>query len=238
MKLKRGWRFLIVLFLCLLTTNVIEISGMNTGFSTEAMPEEKQTAFVSNISMLRLTQEPAKKGIQCFDVNEHGMIAVVQESTRGKDVCVYNTQGEFMYGYSFDCGQSIGVEWDYEHINVYFVRSDVIVAIDSDGNIVAVNKVHDTIDNNAHKNDLLYATSRIVDDTTYLIRNDMGVLNWIAPSFSQVVVMDGSGTENIIYDVNSAQLVQMIVIVCVVFAMVAYAVVCIIWSADKGKRTV
>ena len=226
----------IFVLLIVISTNVIEVSAMNTGFSTEELSEKTKTSFVSNINVSPLIAEPDKKAIACFDVNEQGMIAVGQKGSQGKEICVYTSQGEFLYGYTFNCTQSFCVEWDEQHVNIYFVRSDVIISLDSDGNILDIKSVQDTIDNNSYRNSLLYSTSRIVGNTTYLIRNDMGILNWIAPSFSQIVTIDATGTESVIYDVNSMQLAKMITVIVIVCVFVAVAVVCISRQFIKNKR--
>ena len=226
MNFKRIYLFLSLLLLIVFFTNAIEVNAMDTGFSTEEISEEKKTAFVSNINVSLLREEPEKSGILCFDVNEQGMIAVGNKDSQSKKICIYTSQGEFLYGYTFNCTQSFCVEWDEQHVNIYFIRSDVIISLDSDGNILDIKAVQDTIDNNSYRNSLLYSTTRTVGNTTYLIRNDMGILNWIAFSFSQIVAVD-AGTEFVIYDVNSVQLAKMIVAVCFicVCAFVAVAVI-------------
>lgn len=236
MKFKQLYLLLSFVLLIVFFTNVIEVKAMDTGFSTEDLSEETKTTFVSNINISSLKAEPEKREILCFDVNEQGMIAVGQKGAQGKEVCVYTSQGEFLYGYAFNCNQSFGVEWDEQHVNIYFVRSDVIISLDSDGNILDIKAVQDTIDNNTYRNSLLYSTTRLVGDNTYLIRNDMGIFNWIASSYSQIITIDAMGTECIIYDVNSMQLANMIVttgIVCV-FVFVAMAV--IVWQFIKLWR--
>lgn len=227
MNFKRIYLFLSLLLLIVFFTNAIEVNAMDTGFSTEEISEEKKTAFVSNINVSLLREEPEKSGILCFDVNEQGMIAVGNKDSQSKKICIYTSQGEFLYGYTFNCTQSFCVEWDEQHVNIYFIRSDVIISLDSDGNILDIKAVQDTIDNNSYRNSLLYSTTRTVGNTTYLIRNDMGILNWIAFSFSQIVAVDAAGTESVIYDVNSVQLAKMIVAVCFIcaFAFVAVAVI-------------
>lgn len=227
MKLKRINLLLSFVFLIVFSTNAIEVNAMNTGFSTEELSEETKTTFVASINVSPLSAEPEKRGVLCFDVNKQGMIVVGQKGSQDEEICVYTSQGEFLYGYTFNCTQSFGVEWDEQHINIYFIRSDVIISLDSDGNILDIKKVQDTIDNNSYRNTLLYSTTRTVGNTKYLIRNDMGILNWIASSYSQIVTIDATGTESIIYDVNSMQLTKMIVtigLICV-FVLVAIAVV-------------
>ena len=236
MNFKRIYLFLSLLLLIVFFANATEVNAMDTGFSTEEISEEKKTAFVSNINVSLLREEPEKSGILCFDVNEQGMIAVGNKDFQSKKICIYTSQGEFLYGYAFNCSQSFGVEWNGQNTNIYFVRSNVIISLDSEGNILDVKAIKASIDNNSYSNSLLYSTKRTVGNTTYLIRNDMGILNWIAFSFSQIVAVDAAGTESVIYDVNSVQLAKMIVAVSFICAFVFVAVAVIVRSFIKLRR--
>lgn len=236
MNLKRTFLFFSFLFMFVFLTNVKEVNAMNTGFSTEELTGEERNTFVSNIRISHFTMEPVKRSILCFDVNENGMIAIGRNGAYGKEVCIYAADGNFLYGYTFDCSQSFGVEWDNEYINIYFVRSDVIISLDSDGNILDIKKVQNTINNNTQSNHLLYSTTRSVGDTTYLIRNDMGIFNWIAFSYSQIIAIDATGTEYIIYDVNSTQSFKTVVFFVVILMCVSVAVAIIIRRFIKLKH--
>lgn len=236
MKMKQIYLLLSLVALIISSTNAIEVNAMNTGFSTEELSEEMKTTFVSSINVSPLSAEPEKKGVLCFDVNEQGMIAVGQKDSQGKEICIYTSQGEFLYGYRFNCTQSFCVEWDEQHVNIYFIRSDVIISLDSDGNILDIKSVQDTIENNSYRNSLLYSTNRTVGSTTYLIRNDMGIFNWIASTFSQIVTIDATGTESIIYDVNSMQLTKMIVTISLICVFVLVAIAVVVWQFIKLRR--
>ncbi len=236
MKLKQKYLLLSFLLLIFSFINVIDVNAMNTGFLTEELSEEIKTTFVSNINISPLKEEPVKREVLCFDVNEQGMIAVGQKGSQKKEVCVYTPQGEYLYGYAFNCTQSFGVEWDEQYINIFFVRSDVIISLDLDGKVLDVKGLSNTVDNNTYRNSLLHSTKRIVGDTTYLIRNDMGIFNWIASSYSQIITVDAMGTECIIYDVNSMQLTNMIVIIGIVCVFVFIAIAVIAWRFIKLRR--
>lgn len=112
----------------------------------------------------------------------------------------------------------------------------MIISLDSDGNILDIKAVQDTIDNNSYRNSLLYSTTRTVGNTTYLIRNDMGIFNWIATSYSQIVTIDATGSESIIYDVNSMQLTKTIVTISLICVFVFVAVAVVIWQFIKLRR--
>ena len=236
MKLKRISQLLLFVLLIVFSTNAIEVNAMNTGFSTEEISEETKTTFVASINVSPLSAKVEKKGVLCFDVNEQGMIAVGQKGSQGNEICVYTSQGDFLYGYTFNCTQSFCVEWDEQYINIYFIRSDVIISLDSDGNILDVKIVQDTIDNNSYRNLLLYSTTRTVGNTTYLIRNDMGIFNWTASSFSQIVTIDATGTESIIYDVNSMQYTKTIVTISLICVFVLVAIAVVFWQFIKLRR--
>ncbi len=228
MKIKRNFLLIsIFIFVLVLVCNPIVVNAINTGFLTDELPEKVQNQFIENIDLRLIKSEPEKSSVVCFDVNENQMIAVGQKSTDRKVIGVYLSDGIFQYGYTFNCSGSFGVEWDKDNLNIYFVRSDVIISLDSDGNIVDIKSVKDTIDNNSYRNSLLYSTTLTVGNTTYLIRNDMGILNWIATSYSQIVVKDVAGAENVIYDVNSMQLLNTIIssIFVLVFVIVTITII-------------
>ena len=151
--------------------------------------------------------EPEKRGILCFDVNEQGMIAISMEhGFRKKEICVYSSQGEFLYGYAFRANGIIAVEWDQENLNLCFVRGGTLMSLDRSGNVLDIKDIPTTIRNDRYENDLLYTYKRTVGETTYRICNDQGlILNFLTTSFSQIVVTDPDGTERIIYDVNEAE---------------------------------
>ena len=64
----------------------------------------------------------------------------------------------------------------------------------------------------------------------------MRLFNWIALSFSQIVAIDATGTESIIYDVNSMQLTKMIVTISLICVLVFVAVAVVIWQFIKLRR--
>ena len=224
------------LFACLFVK--IDANAMNTGFSTEELSEEQKTTFLSNIGLSTIITEPNKKSILCFDANEHGMIAVGTKGSRNgrKEVYVYTTEGDFLYGYAFNCAQSFAVEWDEQLLNIFFVRSDIIISLDQNGNVLDIKSVQDTINNNSHTNLLLYSTERKVGNASYIMRNDMGPLNWLTFSYSQIVAVDSAGTENVIYDVNSMQLTKTIVGIVFISIFVFIIILGIAREFIKAKR--
>ena len=228
--------FALLLLLLLLSNGGIKVSAMNTGFSTVSLPEDDIFTFLKNVNISMLADEPKKKAIECFDVNKKGMVAIGQEGAHGKEVCIYSSNGTFLYGYTFTCSGGFGVEWDGDNINFYFVRSSVIVSITPNGEILDVFEVQNTIENNSYMNHFIHSTERSVGDTKYVVRNNIGILNLFASSYSQMVTIDIAGEESIIYEVSSTQFSNMVVIFIGVILLVCLAVGIIIWQFVKLKQ--
>lgn len=224
--------FTIILLLCSLTGEAL---AMNTGFDTEPLPPEKRDEILGRLHHYVLTAEPQRKAIRCFDVNDQGWIAVGSEAGEDKIVCVYSNSGDYLYGYRFNTSGSFYVEWDGDCLLIYHVRGDLAVSVDSAGEIRDIARIQDT-ENNTSYWYTLYATRRKAGDTLYVIRNDMGLLNIMASSYSQLVKVDANGEETILYDVNAAQLKKTVVILAIVLAAVAAAIACIVGSFKQAAK--
>lgn len=233
---KRRRLFTLVFLLFLLLINEAAADDLHTGFSTEALPEKDRSTFLSNTDLHAVKEAPAQQGIQCFDVSENGMIAIGQNDRDGATLCVYSPDGAFQYGYSFHCKQSFGVEWDGERINICFVRSDVIMAVNREGEVLDIARIQNTIDNNTYWNHMLGSTERVSGDTKYSIRNDMGILNVLAPSYSQLIATKATGEETILYDVNSAQFAKICTVCILAIAFILLAIAVIVWQFVRLNR--
>lgn len=236
MKMKRGYLFLLSILIFVLFTNVMKVSAMNTGFKTNQLPSEEKNLFISNINILTIDKEPVNKTITCFDVNSNRLLAIGQNTSDRKTICIYSNEGVFQYGYTFNCSGDFGVEWDEENLNIYFVRSSVIVSVTPNGELLDVFEVQNTIENNSYVNHFIHATKRTIGNAEYYIRNNMGVLNLFASSYSQISVKDITGSERIIYDVGSMQFFNMIVVIAIVCVFISVVIAVIAYQFIKLRR--
>jgi len=236
MKMKRSCLFLLFTFIFVLFTNMMTVEAVHTGFQTDYMTNEDKNTFISNVNISPIDQEPAKNTIKCFDVNNNHLIAIGQNASERKTICVYSNEGVFQYGYTFRCNGDFGIEWDGENLNIYFVRSDVIVSVTPGGEVLDVLEVQNTIDNNSYVNHFIHSTKRVIDDTEYVIENNPRIFDWVTASYSQVVVKDETGSETTIYDAASVQVFNVIVTFIIVFGFVAVAVSVIVGQLIRIKR--
>ena len=229
--------FTILLLIFLLTNGVVEVLATNMGFSTEVLPEDDIDTFLKNINISFFEDEPSKTGIKCFDVNENGVIAIGCSSSDIKTVCIYTNDGDFQYGYRFNCSGDFGVELYNDNLIVYFVRSDVAIMVNSMGKVESILKIKNTSENNYYWNHFVFSTKRKVGDMEYMLRNDMGVFNLFALSYSQLWKTDATGNEQLIYDANSTQLFYVLMMFFGV--LVSVGVVAVIITKEfrkKGKK--
>ena len=210
MKLKK-YSFVLLLS-CVLFGIGVEVSAMNTGFLTEKLPENDVQMLLENVNIQMFTKEPEKNTIQCFDVDENGTIAVGCNNFNKKTVCLYSAEGCFQYGYTFMTDGSFGVELDNEILIIYFVRGDIAVAIGPNGQIESVRKIQTTTENNSYWNNSVYLKSRKSGNNEYTLKNDMGVFNIFASSYSKLIVTNVDGEEKILYDAGSVGFFRILVI--------------------------
>jgi len=121
-------------------------------------------------------------------------------------------------------------------LNIYFVRSSVIVSVNPKGEVLGAFEVENTIDNNSYINHFFHTTKRTIGKDEYLIGNNMGLLNFFATSYSQIIVKDSTGFENVIYDVGSMYLTKMIVTISLICVFVLVAIAVVFWQFIKLRR--
>lgn len=231
--------FIMVLLLLLLPINRgTSALTINIGFSTEALSADERNILLSNIKISMLSIEPPKKAVECFDVNESGLIAIGSNTYDNKIISIYTSNGIFQYGYSFKCSGKFGVEWSKDCLIIYLVRSDVAIVVDSMGEVKDVLKIQNTIENNSYWNHFVFSTKRNNIDTVYTLRNDMGFFNIFASSYSQVVATKTNGEEVIIYDVNQDQFLNMLLIFIVVIVFILIVIFYLIRLLIRTKYNI
>ncbi len=220
--------FFTILLLFSLTNEKVGAQALDTGFSTEALSQDDIDTVLKNVNISMLAGEPSKRPIECFDVGENGVIAIGCSDSENKTVCIYTDDGDFQYGYSFECSGDFGVELHENILNIYVVRGNVLLSVDAAGKIVSVLKIQNTSENNSYWNHFVFLTKREVGGNTYTIKNDMGIFNVFASSYSQLTVTDVDGGEKIIYDVSQIQFLNTLAVFICAIAFIGLAVTIII----------
>ncbi|MHB8964202.1 MAG: hypothetical protein ACYC5K_13730, partial [Saccharofermentanales bacterium] len=163
MKSKKLESAIVILVILALITG-IPVMAMSNGFEMEKMDTVAQKNIADNLDLVLIRTPSIDGAITCFDISEAGDIALGFNNFERRSVCVYNSDGRFKYGYSFDTAGQFGIGWDEERVAVYLNRSGIAVFIDDNANIMEVQKILDTIPNNSYWNHTVFKTTRHTDD--------------------------------------------------------------------------
>lgn len=206
------------------------------GFSTKELSDEEQRKILNNIHISILDKIPRKAAIKCFDVNENGLIAIGSSDSEKKTICIYSAEGIFLYGYQFSTPGSFGLAWENDSIIIYFVRSALAVTVNASGEVENILRIEETPENSAYRRDVVFSTTRVVGDYEYIIKNDGGILDFFAATYSKLVVINGAGEENIIYDVSSELSIKRTIILIAVVLYIGVAVIVLARQIIKLRR--
>lgn len=214
------------------------IAADQTGFQTSAVSEDEIKSLIKDFDVILLTDEPNKRTINCFDVNENGLVAIGSQSQENCNISIYNSDLKFLYGLSFECAGSYYIEWNNENLNIYYVRDNIAVSYNSNAEITNIEKIDDTMENNSYWY-VLKKTERQIGDVRYKIQNNLGALNFFIgqSSYSQLVKIDESGAENILYDVNNEQKSECIFSLLFLLVFIILLTSIIILSVRKNKKS-
>lgn len=228
--------FMALLLLAIAANIGVKASAANTGFSTESLPEDEMASFLENTNVSILDTEPERKPIDCFDVNENGLIAIGCSDSENRTICIYSNNGQFLFGYRFKCNGEFGVEFAESDLAIYFVRSAVAMTVNHTGEVAEIRKIQNTIENNAYWNNHVFSNSRKIGDTEYSLKNNFGIFNVFASSYSQLIVREANGEERILYDVNSSYFSRLLFMFICVLLIICLAVTVIAREFVKLKR--
>ena len=219
----------------IIQSSMISASALNTGFAVADISEDEQEKIEGNLQLKLITSEPTKYPVACFDVREDGMLVIGSDSgIDKKTICIYN-QGEFQYGYTFKSAGAFEVEWDGDLINLCTVRSGLVISIDANGRILQISKIEDTYANNSYWYDV-GANKKSVQDQTYAIQNDLGLLNLFAMGYSQLTSTNADGQTTVLYDARTIVFVQSLLVTTLTLILVVATVIFLIRAFWKCRH--
>jgi len=208
---------LMVLFtVCFLIMGTIEVSAESNKLSTVPISEERAEEILEYIDLVFLTEEPGKCGIASFDVNEKGMVAIgLDNMSVSNIICIYDSDGTFLYGYNFKTQGAYDVEWDGDILNIYTVRSYNAIAVNSEGEVQNVFDIKESVANDTYWRKVIDAKKKEAGGNTYALKSGIGILGIFSPAL--LTVTDATGEQRVVYD---ARLNQAFISMCfVVFAL-------------------
>lgn len=188
----------ILIVICVFLSLPVCVSAEATGvlgFPVESFTEEEKNEYIAAIKLKLLDSDGYKSGISSFDVSESGKVVLAIPDQR---IYVYDSTGDFLYGYYFSLDGDYGVGFVDENVAIYAVRGDAIAIYDPNGNCV---DVYSVLNPNKHSKQLTQVfsrTSKEVNGKTYTLERDVE-----AATYARVVIWNEDGTKDIIYDISA-----------------------------------
>lgn len=185
-----------------------------TGFSLQEMTMEEQMEYENSLEITKYLEEPEeeiKEPIDCFDVSEDGIILIGCYRKLNKRIMLYDSDGSFLWQYQIHLRGEFEIEWVNDGIALYSGEYQVAIVFDLSGKIISVKKINNTLQSRNYWYQLYDRTCIAVGNREYVIRSEMGILNWIGTSQTQLVLIEENGEEKILYDVNDRTIVIMVI---------------------------
>ena len=208
----------------------------------QPVDEEKETYLISSIKLTR-TNENIISEVDCFDISEEGIIATgIGLENRQKYIRVFTEDNDFLYGFFFYTDGAFLLEWNDENLCIYLVRSNYYVTINSDGNVLDVEKIELTKNNRKYINNVLWATEKTVGNKTYSLKDGEGIHTIFIATYSRLHITE-NGVEKVIIlnenPVDSFEMGPWFFIILYAWIFVATIILCIgriINKIRKGKK--
>ncbi|MCH5298023.1 MAG: hypothetical protein J1E85_10200 [Ruminococcus sp.] len=209
-----------LLAILLTTYSYISTSAMTTGFDIEQIPTEQAEEFLDNINLIYESEEAHHHSIKCFDISDSGLIAVGIDEDIEKHINVYDNNGIFQYGYSFENQGTYGIEFDKDNLIIYTVRGENAYLIDNKGNCLEVCKINNSLENNSYWNHNVFAKSKKVGNSKYVLSKAI----IFSPSYSKLTKISSDGTEFVIVDVSTDSVIYIIIVIIIAITVISISI--------------
>ena len=220
--MKKSNMIIVILTLALLLyCNTIGVFA-EVDFLTE--PEDDETFLDiehASQNITPLQSVPIKGYIRCFDVNEQGMIVVGTGMFSNNKICIYNSDGEYQYGFDYYSTGSYAVGWNGENILIYSVRGNLVTEVTSNGEVISVLKIKETDDIHSRWNYVQYSKKKVVGEVTY------------KRTVFKITKIDELGQKIIVY---RASPLKMIIIIFTMMIIVTFIIGVVIYSIFYFKK--
>lgn len=160
--------------------------------------DESEKAYAISSLQLTRTDKNIVSEVDCFDVNDEGIIAtgIGLENTK-KYIRVFTEDNEFLYGFFFYTTGAFLLEWNDENLCIYLVRSDYYVTINSNGDILDIEEIELTKNNRRYIDNVLGATEKTVGNKTYSLKDGEGIHTIFIATYSRLHITE-NGVEKVI----------------------------------------
>lgn len=236
--MKKRYIVLSVIFvqiIALLITSVLAIQSGLTMYSLEEGEKER----INQNRNVEIYRTPISGSIACFDISNEGKIALGHATSftnNHAQISVYDEDFNFLYGLRFKVSGSYYVSWSGEDLLVYTVRNDIAAVYNENGSCLEMMKCDTSAENYSYVRKVLAAKKRTSGGKTYKLKNNFGLLNLVASSYSCLVQIDTFGNEEVIYNTSGEYLTRLILKVLLINAFVAFGILAMVKRLERIEK--
>ena len=77
-----------------------------------------------------------------------------------------------------------GVLFSGEYLDICFIRGDLVLTVNSEGDLIKIEKIQNTYENREYWENGVFATRRTNDNTEYTLKNDKGFFNFFSAKYT------------------------------------------------------
>ncbi len=194
-------KIIVLLILVIISGTPLTASALDSGLIAETLPEDQYSSIYNNsTNNLKKITSYTPQAVKCFDVREDHMIVIGTATGNNAMIAVYDSIGNFQYGFETIVYGDFFVMWSGYDIACYTVRGNLLFIVNKDGKIIDIKKVASNKETSKYQWDVLEATTRTVDTTTYRMTNGT-IADFFSSSYKKITKTDAEGT-TVIYDAS------------------------------------
>lgn len=183
----------------------------NYEFETTDLSENEVNQIWQNINLRKSSDLKSLDSIELpivsFDVSKDGIILLGFKENK---IAISNSNNVLTL-FEFDNDGSFYVQWNDGNILLMLVRGSIVIEFSQDGQLINMVKTDDSSVKTIPMESNSKRKSVNIGQASYYVKNDMGIFNFLASSYSQLITEDSQGNQTILYDVNNTQMTKTIV---------------------------
>lgn len=192
---KRLFLISIIILIILLSLVLSAYASSLYGFESIKLSENEINQIWDKLNIKNLSTNISLDDINLpiisFDVSDEEMIIL---GFKNNQVIIIDKNKIIQTYLEFSNNGLFYVQWKKNNILLYLVRGGIIVELTSNGQLINMIKTDDNnINNNFLWNEISKKTNIDIDNSTYIVKNDMGILNIFTSSYSQLVKINSNG---------------------------------------------
>lgn len=236
MKIK-WYRFVIFSFLSVLFISLQMILPASAyeyrNYITTQVSFDKQQEYLDRLNFELLTDDSEKHPFECFAISSDGLIALGFDTSDDAIIYVYDTNGEFEYGFRFlnnHC--AFTVFFEDEVLSIYWGKSRYIGSFDSEGNCLRLHELVNCAQNSdAYHSDRYRPNEGEINNIQYKAERVAGYLG----GYTCFTIIDGANS-CVIFDVS--QIYRQHIMIFCVFAAVILWLLCYTFIKKRMTKSI